>query len=113
MPRASTRLKFLERLHQSAVSVAIHRKEAITAVLDSSSDSEPMDEDDWTDVSSDNLESDSSMVLSPISIDSSVLSVALGASMSTSESDGNMMSMMEEIDVPYRDMLSVIEALEV
>ncbi|KAN0076872.1 hypothetical protein V8E55_010727 [Tylopilus felleus] len=112
MPQASIRFKVLEILHQSAISVAIHRNEAISGVLNSSSDSELTDEDNWTDVSSD--EGDSSTELSPMSANSSLLSEALDTMLIDSGSLGSdaTMSTMEEIDLQYRDILDSIQALE-
>ena len=112
MPQASIRFKVLEILHQSTISVAIHRNEAISGVLNSSSDSELTDKDNWTDVSSD--EGDSSTELSPMSADSSLLSEALDTMLIDSGSLGSdaTMSTMEEIDLQYRDILDSIQALE-
>ena len=119
MPQASVRSKLLKDLHKSAIAVAIHWNEDISAILNSSSDSESelTDDDDWMDVSSDDNDTDSPMILSSISTDSSVLSVALGVMSIDSSSESNdTMSVAEEmaegIDSVYRDMLNSIEALE-
>ena len=119
MLQASVHSKLLKDLHKSTIAVATHWNEDISTVLNGSSDSESelTDDDDWMDMSSDDNDTDSPMVLSSISTDLSVLSVAFGVmSIDSSLKSNNIMSMAEKmaegIDLVYRDMLNLIEILE-